>query len=154
MHKVGLSSPSPSGISPEEQVFRKTSSVMRFGNLVLSDRKVTATAERQPSLEWGGGAEASDCKPGDGKISIALNEEPELQWGNSITAPLRWLKPTGDVRPCSTHVPIRWEHPSHSLQSSTALPPSVVVAPKQFADKAQGSLLSLVSLVTAWMCKG
>lgn len=51
MHKVGLSSPSPSGISPEEQVFRKTSSVMRFGNLVLSDHKVTATAERQPSLE-------------------------------------------------------------------------------------------------------
>ena len=116
MHRVGLSSPSPSGISPEGQVFRKTSSIMRFGNFALSDRKVTVTAERQPSLEWGGGGEASACEPGNGKISIALNKEPELQWGNSITAPLRWFKPAGDVRPCSTIVPIRWEHPSHGPQ--------------------------------------
>lgn len=70
---------------------------MRFDNLVLSDHKVTVTAEKQSPLEQGGGGEESARKLGDGKISIALNEEPELQWGNSITAPLRWFKPAGDV---------------------------------------------------------
>lgn len=51
MLRVGLSSPSPSGTDPEDQVFRKTSSVMRFGNLMLSDDKVTVNTERQPPLE-------------------------------------------------------------------------------------------------------
>lgn len=117
MHRVGFDSPSLSGFSPEKQVFRKMASIMRFGNLALSEHKVTVTAARQLSLGWGGGgAEVSDCKPGDKKISIALNEEPELQQGNSITAPLRWTKPTGDVWPCSSHLPIRWGHPSRGPQ--------------------------------------
>lgn len=97
MCRVGLYSPSPSGFSPEKQVFRKMSSIMRFGNLALSDRKVTVTAARQLSLGGGGGAEVSDCKPGDKKMSISLNEEPELQWGDSITAPLTRSKCDGDV---------------------------------------------------------
>lgn len=97
MYRIRLSS--PSGISPEEQVFRKTSSIMRFGNLVLSDHRVTVTAERQLSLEWGGRGEASACEPGDGKISIAVNEEPELQRGNSITAFRDGPKPLGMCNP-------------------------------------------------------
>lgn len=126
MHRVGLSSHSLSGISPEEQVFRKTSSIMRFGNLALSDHKVTVTAERQPPLEWRGGGEASACELGDRKISIALNEEPEPQWGNSITAPLRRSEPSGDVQhslhPCTHQMgaPMAW-----SMESSTSLPPPV-----------------------------
>lgn len=118
MCRVGLYSPSPSGLSPEEQVFRKMSSIMRFGNLALSDRKVTVTAARQLSLGRGGGAEVPDCKTRDRKISIALNEEPELRWGNSFTAPLRWPKPTGDMWPYSSHVPIRWGRPSHGPQKA------------------------------------
>lgn len=155
MHRVGLSSPSLSGISPEEQVFRKTSSIMRFGNLALSDHKVTVTAERQPPLEWRGGGEASACELGDRKISIALNEEPEPQWGNSITAPLRRSEPSGDVQH-SLRAPIGWVHPwhgpwraarpCHPQRGGTSVrmsSPSTVVAPKQFAEKAQGILLSL-----------
>lgn len=158
MHRVGFDSPSPSGFSPEKQVFRKMASIMRFGNLALSEHKVTVTAARQLSLGWGGGgAEVSDCKPGDKKISIALNEEPELLRGNSITAPLRWTKPTGDVWPCSSHLPIRLgTSKPWSPKGSTSLPPSTVVDPQpSCADKAQQSLLSLLQLEYAkdnvWM---
>lgn len=69
MHRFGLSS-SPSGISPEEQVFRKTSSVMRFGNLVLSDRKVTVTAEKQSPQEQGGGEKSLPASWGMGKSAL------------------------------------------------------------------------------------
>lgn len=70
MHRVGLSSPSPSGISPEEQVFRKTSSIMRFGNLALSDRKVTVTAERQPSWNEEEGETCLPASWGMGKLAL------------------------------------------------------------------------------------
>lgn len=135
MCRVGLYSPSPSGLSPEEQVFRKMSSIMRFGNLALSDRKVTVTAARQLSLGRGGGAEVPDCKTRDRKISIVLNEEPELRWGNSFTAPLRWSKPAGDVtllQPCAHQMGTSKPWPP---EGSSALSPSIVVAPKQFAEK-------------------
>jgi len=122
--RVELSSPSPCGISPEEQVCRKTSSIVGFDNLALSDRKVTVTAGRQPSLERGGGGEVPACELGDGKISFALNEELELQWVNSVTAPLGWSEPAGNVQlslcPGTHRVGASelWY-----VESSTALPP-------------------------------
>lgn len=86
------------------------------------------------------------CKQGDGEISITLNEF--LSCSGEIAS-----LPLGDgPPPLGMGGPAPLPHPSDGSTHAmvrTALPPSMAVASKQFADKAQRNLLSVVSLITA-----